>query len=93
MVNIQQKSEAVNFSIDNLKMQNIENEILRILNDNKVTSEEFDTIIDNLIKQKSSAYLTFIYNKEKHIKEYPTCDGIVSTIDKVPIKKESNLWY
>ena len=93
MVNVQQKFETISFSINNFKLQNIENEILRILNDNKITSKEFDIIIDNLVKQKSSAYLTFVYNNENHVKKFPTCDGIVSTIDEAPTKKESNLWY
>ena len=62
MVNIQQKSEEINMQIetsDDLYVQNIENLIIDILNQNKVTSEQFDKIITDLFEQKESATLMF----------------------------------
>lgn len=48
---------------NNEKLINIENKILEIFNNNQVTSDEFQKIIDDLKKYKSKAYLIFQFLK------------------------------
>ena len=62
MVSIQQKSKKINMQVktfDDSYVQNIENIIIDILNKNKVTSEEFDKIIEDLLEYKKFALLRF----------------------------------
>ena len=59
MVSIQQKSEKINMQVktfDDQYVQNIESKIIDILNKNKVTSEEFDKIIEDLLEYKKLHY-------------------------------------
>lgn len=44
---------------NNEKLINIENKILEIFNNNQVTSDEFQKIIDDISYQKEHAYLVF----------------------------------
>ena len=45
------------------KVREVENKIVEILNNNQVTSDEFQKIIDDLKKYKSKAYLIFQFLK------------------------------
>lgn len=44
---------------NNEKLINIENKIFEILNNNQVTSDEFQKIMDDISYQKEQAYLLF----------------------------------
>ena len=58
----------------NSKIEDVENKIIELLNDNKLTNDEFDQIINDLIFQKNNAYLIF----EKISKDNLSCNELTT---------------
>ena len=95
IVSIQQTDDSLTSKTHTSKLQNVENDILKILNKNKITLDEFDKIISSLIKRKSSAYLNFTdgtsnTNENDIVVEV---SSILSGSVPIPENRQNNLWY
>lgn len=67
--------------IDITKVYNIANNIIDLLNQNKVTSNEFEKIISVLFYQKNSAHLIFSKTNEKYNSIQTIPDKLSFSID------------
>lgn len=95
IASIQQIAECLKFKDNTLKLQNIENDILKIFNKNKITLDEFDQIISSLIKRKSGAYLNFT-NDQSNTNKNDIVVEVSSTLSgsvPIPENEKNNLWY
>ena len=98
MVTIQQKSEKINMQVKDLNdtdITSIENEIVYILNKYKITSDQFDIIINNIINRKANAYLIFsYYDKNQPTVDTSTMDEISTSVDNSEARQiKTNVWF
>ncbi len=66
---------------NNEKLINIENKILEIFNNNQVTSDEFQKIIDDISYQKEHAYLVFSQKDDSNSVMRTIIDSVNIDID------------